>query len=379
MYPPPAQLSLTATVVGLVLFSMTGCSLADDETSGDDTLEEAETTQSSLVSECDPDEYYASCIEIDAQQTVTWQDTLPDPDWRTVEPSDNPELDYEIEIDVSELNGGIIPTAEGQGEYDTEAEFFAAYSSLIGIDVENNEFGLIVAGETVKQATDGGPSEGSTGVFVYDALTDEDGKLFVDNTDVTDQFVVPERQRDFEQEITRADGTTDSVDNDISAQLLNSDPVVVDDALLADGAWRANLQLAVKLIEDRPFITNPVEASTDIKDVSRAHRTPFGESWFGCLVRFEQDSDGQFNMIEVMCNSADSLYAQTFADLVHPDDDSSAWASNARSVSTSISTVDAALDNVCGFGNADFDSDHDDSDNVFFDSSNAGNCPVPFN
>jgi hypothetical protein len=79
------------------------------------------------------------------------------------------------------LNDGLIPTAEGQGHYESEDEFVRTMEQeLLGME-EGESFILEVwGGSTAKLVQDRSAiSEASTGNFLVDALTDEEGNIYI--------------------------------------------------------------------------------------------------------------------------------------------------------------------------------------------------------
>ncbi|TXD38559.1 hypothetical protein FRC98_06670 [Lujinxingia vulgaris] len=122
-----------------------------------------------------------------------WQDNLKSPPWRTVKADGQPDVDYRVYIDVKALNGGVIPTAPGQGHYTSLEHYLDTLSDLVGVDVHNNSYFLTTVGSSLKTDANGLPLTSSTGVFVYDALSDEKGQIYIDGVNVTKQLHHPER------------------------------------------------------------------------------------------------------------------------------------------------------------------------------------------
>lgn len=157
------------------LFIFTACIALQGcvESTGD------EARYQNLEETCEPGEY-DDCTTISA-------DSLVDPAesegaWRSVEA--NAFGSQNVEIDVHELNGGMLPTSGTQGHYDSMDELRNRIQAVLQIDLESEDaFGRIVqTGRTVKYDRDpDDPSFGSssTGALVCDAITDADGKLFV--------------------------------------------------------------------------------------------------------------------------------------------------------------------------------------------------------
>lgn len=175
--------------VALLMFLITGCSgaIQDDQT---------QTKQQKLgaVTVCESNDGL-SCVEIDPDEVTSWQEMVAEEDtpWRSVTAITSIDADenYEVIIDLEHLNAGVIPTEDGQGIYDSEEEYMALLSDLLGVPVnEDTDISLKVLGLSAKL------DEGrefivpeSTGDFVFDALSTEDGRIIIAGVDRTDEFL----------------------------------------------------------------------------------------------------------------------------------------------------------------------------------------------
>ncbi len=157
---------------------------------------------SSHVTDCQPTAPYNHCHEVDLTQVDYWQDTVHDPDWRTIDPSPHPDVDYRITIDVMELNGGVIPTATGQGHYHSFEDYIATKKALLGIDQLSDDdiIEVVIKGRTIKMNDSGGAVEATTGYIVHDALSDENGSIVIDNEDVTWDIIDQDRMQHWAQQ-----------------------------------------------------------------------------------------------------------------------------------------------------------------------------------
>ncbi len=239
------------------------------------------TVTSTLVSSCTPQREFDTCVEIDLSEVETWQNTLPNPDWRTIETSPEPNADYNIFIDVRELNGGVIPTHPKQGVYENFQHYLDTYNGLIGVDVRNHNVTVHITGSTVKLGKDGGPTA-STGVFLYDALSTDRGEIIIDGVDRSRELINPNRVRHFEQDIDWSNfpaGQSSEAhsyeDSSLSSfnTLANNDPwflEVVDEKLLQDGDWRVTLRMSYRdsqLIGAKDLV--PGKVTTELIDLGR--------------------------------------------------------------------------------------------------------------
>lgn len=365
----PYSLSLSAILM-LVALAMTtlGCSDYADEFVEDDI----DTASQTVTSPCTPARGYEDCLEIDLSQLEYWQDTLSDPDWRTVEPNPDPDIDYDVIIDVDQLNGGIIPTKYGQGYYKDWQDFYDTKSDLLGVDYKNDTFNLIIFGSTVKEVN-GGSTHRSYGFFPYDALSNRDGAVIVDGTNEAMNIFNFDRRPFF---IQTGSTTSSDTDNDSSdSTLLSNGPwqlELQDSALLEDSNWRANLKMFHR--EGGQYggeIHIPSKVSLQL-DSMRANY--FG-TWFGC------DWQWSVGFVQRMCNTAnvDALLevAQPNHQLVPVD--AFPPVDNVRMVTIDyvhdvqhIETVEA-----CGGGYADFpDPAGTSEDYVFSDDVEAKDCPL---
>ena len=242
-----------------LLLALIAC--GDDVTQTTEESEDIESIEQAATVPCQPDPGYDSCEETSIFQSDHWQSTLPDPDWRTISPTKDPDLDYVVEIDAHELNGGVIPTATGQGNYSSWTHFFQTIGDLIGVHVDLNRVGVIVDGATLKVDTNGQPVVGSTGHFIYDALSDEDGQIYIDNQNVTGQ-IVPHGSGHTDHVIQSGSNTTSlsgstSTSSDPSTA---SPPIQLSDTTtLAAGNWTADFTLSISEVE--PLVWHNAEVT----------------------------------------------------------------------------------------------------------------------
>ena len=175
------------------------------------------------ASSCTPDEEFDLCYEIDLANPEYWQDQGgSDPDWRTVEVA--PEelgVDYVVTLHTKALNGGIVPTATGQGEYDNMDALIDTYSEFIGVNIRDNTYILLTSGSSAKLGHGGTPASVHYGIFVYDALSNDEGKVIIDGEDRTADFIDRTRTQQADFHEIHADGTTQQIDN--NAEILLSD------------------------------------------------------------------------------------------------------------------------------------------------------------
>lgn len=171
---------VTCSCLAILCVNLWACSEATDND------EPASTHKSSLhtdrVEECEPDEGKDECWEINGEDLVTWQETveLNAADWRTIAKTSREEAPVEVVLEAQNLNAGFMPTAEGQGHYDSEEEFRNTLRLLLGVDPDTR-FQLVQHGSTTKVTADREAiADGSTGNFVYDAMSDERGDIYID-------------------------------------------------------------------------------------------------------------------------------------------------------------------------------------------------------
>ena len=184
---------------------------------------------------------------IDAGNASLWQDTVANPGWRSIQAAKEPGVDFDIQIDADALNNGVIPTAPGQGHYKSEEDYLDTLSTLLGVDVQTTTFFLSVKGTTIKSDGDY-LLDTSTGVFIYDALSDEKGRIYIDGVDMTAQYINPDRFHDYDIDYSKLNSTQLAQVNTlnsppITAFNLNPLTQLVDSATLFtnSGAWRADL------------------------------------------------------------------------------------------------------------------------------------------
>ena len=134
-------------------------------------------------------EWADDCHGVRLSEADTWQSTLAngEPSWRTVTETENG--DPLVVVDTLELNAGLIPTAEGQGHYGSGEELLAAWQDLLSVPADTR-FEYRQVGTTAKiNAERTGISSSSTGDFVFDALSDANGEIFVDGENITAEMM----------------------------------------------------------------------------------------------------------------------------------------------------------------------------------------------
>lgn len=93
--------------------------------------------------ECETADGYDECRKKDIGEMKSWEETLPEPTWRTVEQKENGNLS--VKIDVNELNNGFVRLSENQGVYESEEDFKETRRQLLGItEGEQAEFNVSV-------------------------------------------------------------------------------------------------------------------------------------------------------------------------------------------------------------------------------------------
>lgn len=188
-----------------------GCVDEEGDSDGMAPSAEVESVKKATVTHCTPKSGYDTCYEIDNQDLEYWQTTLPDPDWRTIEPSSEPGIDVEVTVETEDLNAGVIPTASGQGHYNDWDDYQSALDSLLGVDTDQYDVALRVKGPTLKLDDSQEPTAATTGVFRFDALSNEDGEIYIDGQDKTS--VLMEDGFGNDHKITYDDGSGSSTVN----------------------------------------------------------------------------------------------------------------------------------------------------------------------
>ncbi len=363
----------------------TGCGETESPPGDEESSAETATVSSALLSNCRPDHNYTTCLEIDLSKVEYWQDTLPNPGWRYVQPSSDPDLDYEVTVSLDKLNGGVIPTAPGQGVYDDFDDYYDAYSNLMGVDPRTDDFVVTVIGSTAKLGSDGGPITRTTGVFEYDALSDADGSIIIDGVSMTNEFINTDRIHHFTQEVDS--GTSQYTVSEPSLTPLAHEPFheeLVDSSLLADGYWRADLK---KFTRDFDVIgSTTVVTGKNVTQLSGV-RTSWGaphQGLFSCVFRWIPDGSGDFlaGVLRRICNPADYLALdQEIVDpYIHADyADTGIYA--IETIHNWTGDRHPQSRESCGFGFALFDSQELelDDDPVFTDTGlDDEDCPEVF-
>ena len=357
-------------VVGMSMFA---CSDADIH------VDEVETAQQAVTSPCNPDHAFQDCLEIDLDLVEHWQDTLPNPDWRTVTSNSDPDIDYDVLIDVNELNGGLIPTKAGQGEYSDWDEYAATKSDLLGVDYGSDRFNLFIVGSTQKAKEDGSPAP-SYGFFLYDALSDEDGEVYVDNIPRASTIFHPARIPEFHVNIAGGGGSSASLPTSGVGLMHDAGwPVDLhDQKLLSDANWRADLKMFHREAHGAGgHMPVRSKASLQISGV-RAQWSRNGP-WFSCLWKWTPGSSGWSDgTLERHCNMADVTFGAL--EIAEPNYALPMYESNFE---TNFMTIDHVHDHwpttieACGWGLAIFDQSEGyiDDDFVFTDNVDPNDCP----
>ena len=268
-----------------VLFVALGC--GEEESMDGETAETESVAQA--VTSCHPDPGYDYCHQFDMSNLEYWQHTLPDPDWRTVEPVGTDGIDYRVTIDAFELNGGLVPTAQGQGEYSSWQEYADTKNQLLGVDVTSNVVSVVIEHPTVKLDDNGEPTVDTTGIFTVEALSDENGEIWVDNQNVTADLY-SERERHNHSIVLNGNPVTSASTS--SAQ---------DNTILEAGPWEAKATLS-------SFIWTGGVLRTVINDVDKEGNR--------CLWDFVMPSLLQStspDMLVLQCEVADKLQIHSYS------------------------------------------------------------------
>ncbi len=290
-------------MLAFISLGLTAC--ADDDTPAPDgAASDIDAIQSMVVQSCTPDPDYNDCQQTDLDQVRHWTDTLHDPGgpaWRDVQSSSEDELDYEVTIDVHELNGGVISTISNQGQYQSIKHFHAVLSTLLGVDVGTDSFALIVKGSTIKQAEDGGPSTRSYGVFLYDALSDEDGNIFVDGVEVTENYIDKYRTHQQSHQVY-ASGQSTALETETLATT-NGVDTIEDETVLTSGSypelWEADFRLSWEQERVQPMFP---PGNTYWSETSGVRY-----NGYACLNIWYPASGGGWDSVSRHCNKADTL------------------------------------------------------------------------
>ena len=172
------------------------------------------STHQQVVSECKAEQPYSHCAEIDLTKVEFWQDTVKkgDPVWRTIDRADSgADYAYIVTIDADLLNGGVIPTHPDQGHYADDAEYAQVVEALLGVPLDDKAL-LVVNGTTLKVDSNLDYVDGTTGSFLFDALSDDRGRIVVDGDDITRQEISAMDFHDFEVVIDEHSSTADDTD-----------------------------------------------------------------------------------------------------------------------------------------------------------------------
>ena len=216
--------SLLCVALVFITAIATGCNEAEEVNGGayDSSTHLSQHLHGGNVNQCDTPKGWDNCYEVYGSDLVYWQDTLSAPSWRTMVYNDTTGELESVVIDAKELNAGFIPTKSGQGIYPTENHFLDAYLALLGVnslEVLAN-ISIVQIDSTYKVSTAGDSiSPYSTGNFILDALSDENGDITIENN-------VIEFQADLAEELTIIspnDGPTTTT----SQSLHDSDSTVV--------------------------------------------------------------------------------------------------------------------------------------------------------
>ena len=112
---------------------------------------------------------------------VTWQETVGEGEtpWRTVSESERENVNVVVTFEPRKLNAGFIPTASGQGHYESEEDFGQTLEQLLGVDL-NQSIEIVQTRATTKVTEDRQSfARGTTGDFVFDAMSDDEGNVFI--------------------------------------------------------------------------------------------------------------------------------------------------------------------------------------------------------
>lgn len=147
-------------------------------------------------------------------------------------------------IDTLELNAGVIPTYPGQGDYSSWSEYQSALAQLIGVDYTNYDVIVEIEGITMKVDDNDNPvaygdNPGSSSKFFHDALSDEDGRIYVDNQDVTGDLLRSHQIGNYDVEV---DGQPLS-GNSINLQGHDGPFEWMELTTLEDSPWTADFSL----------------------------------------------------------------------------------------------------------------------------------------
>lgn len=250
-------LSLSLAILMLTALPLMLLACSDDESGLSDDVA---TTAQAATSSCSPDPPYDTCHEVDLDQLTYWQDDLHDPDWRDVEPAHDPDVDFEVSIDAFELNGGVIPTQAGQGDYEDEDEFFKTVSSLLGVNVTSNVVVVDVQNSSVKYTTQQEPTGASTGDFLQDALTNDDGEIWIDHQDRTDDFIDHNRHHGYSQSVEPASSssqTTNDLEEDLAAPKPSSSSGFIEDTETLDNGQGWTAELRISFVPEKKYVIIP--------------------------------------------------------------------------------------------------------------------------
>ena len=146
-----------------------------------EAMETEEIQAQSINQECEVPEGHDSCREINGEELLTTD--APEAPWR-INHGYSENDGHRVTFMAEALNGGLVPMVENQGHYASEEDFRARLSQLLGADLDENYFAQITqVGSTLKMSGDPdteGFGASTTGILLIDALSDEQGSVFID-------------------------------------------------------------------------------------------------------------------------------------------------------------------------------------------------------
>ena len=185
-------------MLGSLMLIAIGITVGCGETS-EVAMEESKQAQTAAPeheeSPCASDPGHHECLDIGEDEIVAWQDDYEDPSWRTNSTREEDGMSV-VDFDARALNTGLIPTEAGQGHYDSEEDLLQTIEELLGEPAESSGFSS-VAGDWTKLDNDWEEDKGSSGEFVWDALSDEDGNIYIDGRPI-DAYLEAEMGMDTE-------------------------------------------------------------------------------------------------------------------------------------------------------------------------------------
>ena len=146
-----------------------------------EAMETEELQAQSINQGCEVPEGHDSCRTINGEELLTTD--APEAPWR-INHGYSENDGHQVTFMAEALNGGLVPMVENQGHYDSEEDFRARLSQLLGADLDETSFAQITqVGSTLKMSGDPdteGFGASTTGILLIDALSDEQGRIFID-------------------------------------------------------------------------------------------------------------------------------------------------------------------------------------------------------